>query len=301
MYFYISCFLSAALLLSSCPQEKNSVKENFSVKDSLQHKHTNQLIHESSPYLLQHAHNPVNWFPWGDEALEKAKKENKLMLVSIGYSACHWCHVMEHESFEDDSVAKVMNENFVCIKVDREERPDVDQVYMSAVQLMTGSGGWPLNCFTLPDGRPVWGGTYFRKHDWLNALHQLSYLYKNDRQKLQEYARYLIELKLTTLNGNKAKGQYITNLLLRDDFLNTNYLLHDLKYLEKNIKSIAYKYHHINDLIQKEAPLEEAVHFLHLPHREHLQTLLSASRKQKLLAKQLGEHFLSLAKQVRKK
>jgi len=120
-------------------------------------------------------------------------------------------------------------------------------------------------------------------------------------QKLQEYARYLIELKLTTLNGNKAKGQYITNLLLRDDFLNTNYLLHDLKYLEKNIKSIAYKYHHINDLIQKEAPLEEAVHFLHLPHREHLQTLLSASRKQKLLAKQLGEHFLSLAKQVRKK
>lgn len=120
-------------------------------------------------------------------------------------------------------------------------------------------------------------------------------------QKLQEYARYLIELKLTTLNGNKNKAHYITNLLLQDEFLNTINLLHDIKYLEKNVKSIAYKYHHLNDLIQKEASLEEAVHFMHLPHKEHLQTLLSASRKQKTLAKHLGEHFVSLAKQTRRK
>ena len=106
----------------------------------------NSLIHETSPYLLQHAHNPVQWYPWGADALFKAKAENKLILVSIGYSACHWCHVMEHESFEDEAVANIMNEHFVCIKIDREERPDIDQIYMLAVQLMTGSGGWPLNC-----------------------------------------------------------------------------------------------------------------------------------------------------------
>ena len=126
-----------------------------------EHKYTNELIHETSPYLLQHAHNPVNWMPYGDAAFEKATAENKLVLISVGYSSCHWCHVMEEESFEDEEVAEYMNENFVCIKVDREERPDVDQIYMEAVEMMTGSGGWPLNCFTLPDGRPFFGGTYF--------------------------------------------------------------------------------------------------------------------------------------------
>ena len=106
-------------------------------KDTTEHKHTNNLINETSPYLLQHAHNPVNWYPWGDEALTKAKAENKLLLISIGYSACHWCHVMEHESFENEEVAQLMNDNFICIKVDREERPDIEQIYMNAVQLMT--------------------------------------------------------------------------------------------------------------------------------------------------------------------
>ncbi|HRD38485.1 MAG TPA: thioredoxin domain-containing protein, partial [Bacteroidia bacterium] len=125
--------------------------------------HSNALINESSPYLLQHAHNPVNWVPWSEKAFETARKENKLVLVSIGYSACHWCHVMEHESFENTEVAAIMNQYFVNIKVDREERPDVDMLYMSAVQLMTGHGGWPLNCFVLPDGRPIYGGTYFQK------------------------------------------------------------------------------------------------------------------------------------------
>ncbi len=156
-----------------------------------EHKFTNSLIHESSPYLLQHAHNPVNWYPWGDEAFEKAKAENKLVLVSIGYSACHWCHVMEHESFEDVETAEIMNRDFICIKVDREERPDVDQIYMNAVQLMTGRGGWPLNCFTLPDGRPVFGGTYYPKKQWQEILQELDRSYKTQPQKFIEYAEKL--------------------------------------------------------------------------------------------------------------
>jgi len=155
------------------------------------HKHSNALIHESSPYLLQHAHNPVNWHPWGDEALNKAKKENKPLLISIGYSACHWCHVMEHESFENENIAKIMNENFVCIKVDREEHPDVDQIYMTAVQLITGSGGWPLNCFALPDGRPVYGGTYFRPNQWKEILESLALGYENDKQRYINSAEQL--------------------------------------------------------------------------------------------------------------
>ena len=124
-------------------------------------KHTNRLIHEKSPYLLQHAHNPVDWYPWGEDAFEKAKKENKSIFLSIGYSTCHWCHVMEHESFENEAIAKIMNAHFVCIKVDREERPDVDQIYMNAVMLLTGQGGWPLNLFLTPDLKPFYGGTYF--------------------------------------------------------------------------------------------------------------------------------------------
>ncbi|MCR8559934.1 thioredoxin domain-containing protein [Mucilaginibacter sp. BJC16-A38] len=153
----------------------------------------NQLANSTSPYLLQHANNPVNWFPWGPEALQKAKNENKLILVSIGYSACHWCHVMEHESFEDVSVAAVMNEFFVCIKVDREERPDVDQVYMSAIQLMSGRGGWPLNCVCLPDQRPIYGGTYFRKNDWTSLLFNLADFYKQKPEEAEEYAARLTE------------------------------------------------------------------------------------------------------------
>jgi uncharacterized protein YyaL (SSP411 family) len=153
----------------------------------------NRLANSASPYLLQHAHNPVDWYPWGPEALQKAKNENKLILVSIGYSACHWCHVMEHESFEDQQVAAVMNEYFVCIKVDREERPDVDQIYMSAIQLMTGRGGWPLNCICLPDQRPIYGGTYFRKNDWVSLLFNLADFYKQKPQEAEEYALKLTE------------------------------------------------------------------------------------------------------------
>lgn len=153
----------------------------------------NSLINESSPYLLQHAYNPVNWLPFSDAAFEKAKKENKPVLISIGYSACHWCHVMEHESFEDAEVAKLMNTHFINIKVDREERADVDMLYMQAVQLMTGQGGWPLNCFTLPDGRPIYGGTYFNKKRWMEVLNGLAGLYSQDIDKAKEYAQNLTD------------------------------------------------------------------------------------------------------------
>ena len=150
-------------------------------------KYTNNLIKESSPYLLQHAHNPVNWVAWSDDVFDRAKAENKLVLISVGYSSCHWCHVMEHECFEDEEVAALMNKFFINVKVDREERPDVDQVYMTAVQLMTQSGGWPLNCFTLPDGNPVYGGTYFPKEQWMHILRSLHHAFENERGKLEEY------------------------------------------------------------------------------------------------------------------
>ncbi len=153
--------------------------------------HTNPLINETSPYLLQHAHNPVNWFAWKKDILAKAKAENKLLLISIGYSTCHWCHVMEHECFEDEQVAKVMNQHFINIKVDREERPDVDQVYMNALQLMTGAGGWPLNIVALPDGRPVWGATFVKKDQWTEVLMQLQKLHKTQPETLTDYATKL--------------------------------------------------------------------------------------------------------------
>lgn len=153
----------------------------------------NRLKEALSPYLLQHAYNPVDWYEWGPKAFEKAKREDKMLLISIGYAACHWCHVMAHQCFEDEAVALIMNDNFVCVKVDREERPDVDHVYMNAVQLLTQSGGWPLNCFALPDGSPVFGGTYFPKENWKQVLMYLANIYKNEREKVVEQATLLKE------------------------------------------------------------------------------------------------------------
>ncbi len=177
--------------------------------------HTNALIHETSPYLLQHAHNPVNWQPWGQKALNQAKTENKLLLISIGYSACHWCHVMEHESFEDPEVAQIMNAHFICIKVDREERPDVDHIYMTAVQLLTGRGGWPLNCIALPDGQPIWGGTYFQKENWIQALEAVSKFYAENLKETLEYAAKLQEgIEQNSLVPISKKSSGIDPLLL---------------------------------------------------------------------------------------
>jgi uncharacterized protein len=164
----------------------------------------NELHLETSPYLLQHATNPIHWKAWNEASLALAKEQNKLIVVSVGYSACHWCHVMEHESFEDHEVAAIMNAHYISIKVDREERPDVDATYMKAVQLMTGQGGWPMNVVLLPDGRPVWGGTYFRKPQWIEALNQLRELFVHDREKMEDYASKLLE-------GIKHVGLSISN------------------------------------------------------------------------------------------
>lgn len=154
-------------------------------------KHANSLTSETSPYLLQHAHNPVYWYAWNDETLNLAKAQNKLLLISIGYSSCHWCHVMEEESFENEDVAKIMNQYFINVKVDREERPDIDQIYMSAVQIMSGQGGWPLNCIALPNGKPVWGGTYFKRDEWAKTLFQIGNLYISKPETVLDYAEKL--------------------------------------------------------------------------------------------------------------
>ncbi len=153
----------------------------------------NRLQTETSPYLLQHAQNPVDWFPWGAEALSKAKAENKPILVSIGYSACHWCHVMEHESFEKEEVAEVMNRHFVSIKIDREERPDIDAIYMDAVQAMGVHGGWPLNVFLMPDGKPFYGGTYYPKQNWIKLLEAVHHGFMNNQDQLQKSAEGFTE------------------------------------------------------------------------------------------------------------
>ncbi|WP_412561693.1 thioredoxin domain-containing protein [Winogradskyella sp. MIT101101] len=187
-------------------------QKNTTQSDAHSQQEANDLINETSPYLLQHAYNPVDWKAWNDNTLQLAKDQNKLIIISVGYSACHWCHVMEEESFENDSVAKIMNENFINIKVDREERPDVDQIYMDAVQLMTGSGGWPLNCITLPDGRPVFGGTYFTKKQWTKILRDMSDLYENDPEKVISFAEKLTEgvNKSNLITVNKEPVQFNT-------------------------------------------------------------------------------------------
>jgi len=160
--------------------------------------HTNRLAKENSPYLLQHAHNPVDWYPWGDEALQRAKAEDKPILVSIGYSSCHWCHVMERESFEDETTAAIMNQHFVNIKIDREERPDLDHVYMDALQAMTGSGGWPLNIFLTPELKPFYGGTYFppvkvhNRGSWKDVLSGVSTAYNERRSEIEAQANELL-------------------------------------------------------------------------------------------------------------
>ena len=174
-------------------------------------KNGNNLKNESSPYLLQHVENPVNWNPWDKKYLKQAKKENKLVIISIGYASCHWCHVMERESFQDLEVAELMNEKFISIKVDREERPDIDQVYMNAIQLITGNGGWPLNVITLPDGRPIWGGTYFSREQWSSALKQISELYESEPEKFISYAERVQE-GINSLNVVESKTNSFENV-----------------------------------------------------------------------------------------
>ncbi|MEN9953102.1 MAG: hypothetical protein RLZZ520_1370 [Bacteroidota bacterium] len=187
-------------------------------------KYTNKLIHETSPYLLQHAHNPVDWHPWGEQALQKAKQGDKPILVSIGYAACHWCHVMEKESFEDVVTANIMNHHFICIKIDREERPDLDHLFMDALQAIAGNGGWPLNMFLTSDGKPFYGGTYFppkRVHNrasWQEVLTQIQHAYQHRRKELEEQANNLVDYlnKSNQTVGFKAEVKVDTALFTID-------------------------------------------------------------------------------------
>lgn len=178
----------------------------------------NELSLETSPYLLQHAQNPVHWKAWNEQSLELAQNQQKLIIVSIGYSACHWCHVMEHETFENDQAATTMNQHFISIKVDREERPDIDTLYMKAVQIMSGRGGWPLNAVCLPDGRPVWGGTYFKKDEWIATLEQLQHLYESNPEKMLEYAEKLHQ-GIESLNLIEPKPSVDFNIEILEPFV----------------------------------------------------------------------------------
>jgi uncharacterized protein YyaL (SSP411 family) len=184
-----------------------------------EHKHTNRLINETSPYLLQHAHNPVDWYPWSEEAFAEARREGKPLLLSIGYSACHWCHVMEHESFENEAIAKLMNENFVSIKVDREERPDLDQIYMSAVQMMTQHGGWPMTVFLTPEAVPFYGGTYFPPEDRYNmpgfprVLLSVAQAFREQPEEVTRTAESLLA-ELRRLNIGNESNDLLTSSLL---------------------------------------------------------------------------------------
>lgn len=238
--------------------------------------YTNALIHETSPYLLQHAHNPVNWYPWGIEALQKAKDQDLPILVSIGYSACHWCHVMERESFEDATVAAYMNKYFINIKIDREERPDLDHLYMDALQALTGSGGWPLNVFLTPDGRPFYGGTYFppqkafNRVSWQDVLSAMTDVWTNKRAEAEAQADKLIaHIKRANQLGS-LKQEWISPATFYQEStcsLMTNNLLLNAdtkdggfgnapKFLQTYSVQYLLQYHH---LYNSEEALEQAV------------------------------------------
>ena len=215
-------YISIISLLINCnSQEKQTMNDSHKGKP-------NKLIDATSPYLLQHAYNPVNWYPWGKEALKKAKEEDKPIIVSIGYSSCHWCHVMEHESFENDSIAAIMNENFISIKVDREERPDVDQIYMDAVQTMGISGGWPLNVFLTPDQKPFYGGTYFDPSRWTHILKAIDKDFRANRDSVEKRADQL---------ANALSTSEVIKYKLEDS--NTEY---NVKNMEPMFFSLAQKF-----------------------------------------------------------
>jgi hypothetical protein len=191
---------------------------NFACSD--QSVSQNNLKHASSPYLKQHADNPVDWQEWSDHIIQQAKKDNKPLLISIGYASCHWCHVMEKESFMDTAVARVMNENFVCIKVDREERPDIDNIYMKACQLISGENcGWPLNAFALPNGRPFFSGTYYPKTNWLNLLKQITEAYKNQNQKVSLQAEALTS-EIKNFDPDFLKAEDLEKPVDKNDYKN---------------------------------------------------------------------------------
>ena len=201
-------------LISGCDPSSKTTKNKMENAAT-----SNRLINASSPYLLQHANNPVDWYPWGEEALSKAKNEDKPILVSIGYSSCHWCHVMAHESFENDSIAALMNANFVNIKIDREERPDIDQIYMEAVQAMGINGGWPLNVFLTPDQKPFYGGTYFPSKGWRELLINVKTVFAGNRDKLEESA----EVYTKAINANVSEKYQLSPTAITQEKIDSGY------------------------------------------------------------------------------
>lgn len=213
----LSCFLFG---VSSCSAEKEKKMDSSNSQENIEHKHTNHLAGENSPYLLAHAHNPVDWYPWGDEALAKAKSEDKPIFLSIGYSACHWCHVMERESFENEAIAKVLNENFISIKVDREQRPDLDQIYMSFTTAMTGRGGWPMSVFLTPNLKPFYAGTYFPPDDrygrpgFMNILNKISNAFKTDRTNIEESSHSIFRKLSLTINQSGLKNVIVNEQMI---------------------------------------------------------------------------------------
>jgi len=225
--------MTAAADETEQPRGENKIMAE-SAKAAGKQKSTNHLVDETSPYLLQHAHNPVDWYPWSDEALKKARDEDKPIFLSIGYAACHWCHVMENESFENEEIASLLNENFVAIKVDREERPDIDQIYMSATMAMTGSGGWPMSVFLTPDLRPFFAGTYFPPEDGLGRpgfkplIKEIAAAYRNDRSRLENFSRSLVDALQKNSCNEESAGELnetiihnaLDNLLAHHDRVN---------------------------------------------------------------------------------
>src|SRR6187402_3525233 len=186
--------------------------DTFAEPKPVRPEHTNRLAQEKSPYLLQHAHNPVDWYPWGEDAFARARRENKPIFLSVGYSTCHWCHVMEHESFESSAVAEVLNQSFISIKVDREERPDVDRVYMTFVQATTGSGGWPMSVWLTPDLQPFYGGTYFpptsrwQRPGFVDVLTEIARVWNTERDKVLQSAASIVERLRTSANESSGAG-----------------------------------------------------------------------------------------------
>ena len=206
------CLATVRLLRAGQPPE-----ESVAVTATTQPQHTNRLIHSTSPYLLQHAHNPVDWYPWGPEALNKARQEDKPIFLSVGYAACHWCHVMEHESFENQEVAAVLNQHFVCIKVDREERPDIDDLYMQATLAMTGSGGWPMSVFLTPDLKPFLAGTYFPRTQFLQLLGAVGDAWENRRKELDTQAGHVADYLKQWAAGPKAGETAISREMIANN------------------------------------------------------------------------------------
>lgn len=208
---YLPVFVFVFIGLAGCKKHRN---------DETSRTNLNRLSKAGSPYLQEHADNPVDWYEWGEEALAKAKRENKPLIISIGYSSCHWCHVMEEESFMDSAVARIMNQNFVAIKIDREERPDIDQIYLEAAQLISGNSGWPLNAFALPDGKPFYAATYFPKQQWIAMLQQVTEAYKKENMMVAKQAQELTKTLQETVglsvqvNDNETHSREVYTTVL---------------------------------------------------------------------------------------